>query len=241
MAAMNRRIDNNKAEEVDGDRRVEDAHTDDSSNTVTTQPPKPGIIGILVNHIDAELAKSGYPENSPFRALLNLVNEGTVTLTAAETDALREVTAQPPALQFAYLVQASPDIQKFLEGLQDQYPSITDEHLAAFDELVGIIGTKGSISQQDIANNPNLSWLNNPDGKDMGIIKFLFTQTVNQLMKDTERLVKDPKKRSQNLAKIALDITSNIIKFGEAWSHTAALQIQSKQLTGVGVVFDRFA
>ena len=110
-------------------------------------------------------------------------------------------------------------------------PKVT-KYMTAFDRLVGLIDAKGRITPQDIEND---SLLKEALSDQYGIeaIRFLFQKTNDHIMSETQKLVNDPRKKVQEIAKLALEIAEKMINCGELWSGVQQLILQSDFMRGL--------
>ena len=107
-----------------------------------------------------------------------------------------------------------------------------DRYMMAFDKLVSLIEKKGKITPQDIENDSLLKEiLNNKDGVET--IRFLFQKTNDHVMNETQKLINDPRKKIQEIAKIALGIADKMVHFGELWAGVQQLILQSDFMKGL--------
>ena len=106
------------------------------------------------------------------------------------------------------------------------------KYMTAFDKLVNVIDTKGKITSQDIESDPVLKEaLSTQDG--IEVIRFLFQKTNDHIMSETQKLVNDPRKKVQEIAKLALEIAEKMINCGELWSGVQQLILQSDFMRGL--------
>lgn len=105
------------------------------------------------------------------------------------------------------------------------------KYMLAFDKLISLIESKGKITSQDIENDPLLKEaLSNQTGIDA--IRFLFKETNDFIMDETKKLVNDPRRKVQDIAKIALEIAEKMVN-GELWSSVQNLILQSDLMRGL--------
>ena len=108
----------------------------------------------------------------------------------------------------------------------------TTRYMIAFDRLVGLIENKGKITPQDIENDSILKeTLRDQDG--IEAIRFLFQKTNDHIMAETGKLIKDPRKKIQELAKTALNLAEKMINCGEMWSSIQKLILESDLMRGL--------
>ena len=110
-------------------------------------------------------------------------------------------------------------------------PAVT-KYMIAFDRLVGLIGNKGKITPQDIENDSILKEALS-DQTGVEAMKFLFQRTNDHIMSETKKLVNDPRKKVQAIAKKALEIAEKMINCGEIWSHVQKLILESDLMRGL--------
>ena len=118
--------------------------------------------------------------------------------------------------------------------LQNEGPNNTEieKYMTAFDRIVSLIEKKGKISQQDIESDSLLKEvLNTKEG--IETIRFLFKETNDHIMNETQKLVNDPRKKIQEIAKLALDIADRMVNFGELWSGVKQLILESDLMRGL--------
>lgn len=110
--------------------------------------------------------------------------------------------------------------------------SQVDEYMVAFDRIVSLIEKKGKIDSHDIENDPILKkTLNTKEG--INAIRFLFQKTNDHIMAETQKLINDPRKKIQEIAKLALDIAEKMVNFGEIWSGVKQLILESDFMRGL--------
>ncbi len=119
---------------------------------------------------------------------------------------------------------------------ENQEENINDlevqRYMAAFDRLVSLIEEKGKISAQDIDSDPILKdALSREEG--IEAIRFLFQKTNDHIMSETQKLINDPRKKVQAIAKLALDIATKMVNCGEIWSGVQQLILQSNFMRGL--------
>ena len=107
-----------------------------------------------------------------------------------------------------------------------------DEYMAAFDRIVSLIEKKGKINSNDIESDPILKkTLSNKNG--IEAVRFLFQKTNDHIMAETQKLINDPRKKIQEIAKLALDIADRMVNFGEIWSGVKQLILESDFMRGL--------
>ena len=107
-----------------------------------------------------------------------------------------------------------------------------ERYMVAFDKLVALIEKQGKITPHDIQNDPLLKEaLSTQDG--IEAIRFLFQKTNDHIMDKTQELINDPRKKIQEIAKVALDIAEKMVNVGEIWSSVQQLIIQSDLMRGL--------
>ena len=117
---------------------------------------------------------------------------------------------------------------------QEQNTNDTEarKYMIAFDRLVGLIQNKGKITPQDIENDSILKDALR-DQAGVEAMKFLFQHTNDFIMDETKKLVNDPRKKIQELAKKALTIAEKMVNCGEVWSHVQRLILDSDLMRGL--------
>ena len=243
MAVTNTRKEKKTEVTAEKDQKASDQHeTQKAQIAQSTQkqaePPAPSFITNLNNVFNSIVLETGI--KSFLTEVLNLNRDGLIKITTGLGRI--EKAATEPALRpkFAFLSQVSQfGIQTFMDKLKKDY-GIDDKFINAFDKLTKIIQAKGKISQEDIANDPDLVWLAK-DEKNMKIIRFLFQKTVDHIMSVAKELIKAPQKHAQKIAEVALAIADKMINGGEIMSHKIDIQVASKNITGIGHQVDYFA
>ena len=208
----------------------DEARVKDNSKQVP--PPTPDIISAFFNKYI--IPKIGLIQNELFTNIVKLSKDGKIKLTQDQVRALETAQRDPARINLPILSQIAGLTSDFVERTLKQKYKITGEEYTVLIELLESLKNNGTLSLKNFLGNATvLSYLTAPEK--IARTKSLFSAVVDLAMQSTEALVNAPQnnnKMLQEMAKLAVNAVTTLVKGGELPLSSFALRVASYILKG---------